>query len=1383
MPRIRRMEENTETGEAGAGSQIQRLDLRRSARDESFYAVGGPVQPDRDCYIERAADRELYERLSAGDFCHVLSPRQSGKSSLVARCAKRLRSAGFATAVVDLAQFGTRDNHPEPGRWYYGIAYRIVRDLRLRVNLQQWWQEKMPLGAAQRLSEFFWEVVIGSTRDRVVIFLDGLDQVDDLPFAGDFFTSVRACHDARASEPDYERLCFALVGTAPPREHMLPAERLLFDTGRRVELNDFSFEEARPLCRGLGLPPGEADRVLYRILFWTGGQPFLTQKLCRAAARSAGRVVSDADVDLLVEERFFGRNAFYTEPNLCRVRETLARGGRLVLPALRLYRKIHAGRAVTLDPDSPVHDLLRVAGLVRVIDGNRLAVRNRIYANVFSARWAKKTRPTDWRGLLSAAAVLLVIVGVPWWYTRLLPRPYVHALENATVDYSVAMDAYTSLRRIPGFADTADELFAGVLARRSLQAVTLEEVQAADAELRGTLGNTRQADQLFADFWSRLAADAEAREHRDQALIYRLQAAGVLGAGPDAATAQLIGADYPRLVAALRPAGRVEALAVDPGGERIVTLSMGNQVETWDPRSGAAVGAAPALLAEEFIPVTRRVTVDADGQARNLRLTVDTTHGSPGDLVAQLTAPSGRQVEFPLTGAVVGPDGRVRVTANEAPALAELSREDVRGTWRFDLEDRQGGNSGELLGWSLFVGRSGSLQVVDRLENPLPLADPRSTARVRVVLSPDARWAAAVSRNPDARGHALIWDLEFGRPVARIPLRAGERSIRFDASGQHLLIVSANGGNLGAWRTATGARVLEAVPRGRFSGGIAAAAGGYIAAADVAPEGEVRIRRWGLADGAELAPVLTGGEVQRVALGPDGRYVAMADGQQVVRVWDGNSGRLAAEEILDTPVQRLEIDASGRWLMVAEQAGLVRVLALPPSRRAGTVLVVASEDPAALAFDPAGDHLLTLLRGRSYQLWSLPEGRPASPLLRHNTRRLAAGPLPDGSYGALISRSGGFAVTGIGAETARVWNLDGPAQGTDPALAGSSVVDLDPRGRRLAQGGGDGRVLFRPVAAGQPVGAPVQIPPPQHPGRVTQLAFEALGGSLLSVADDGSVALWNANTGAREGPMFYHGAGQRTVAALARGGNRALIAGDAGVEVWDAAAGQLLGNLGPGRAATGVAFDPSGARAAVAAEGQVQIWDVTRFRLEWRSEIPGEARSLAFTSDGLRLAAGTRLGDVFVWSLDSGDGARRSLRIDGPVLALSFADSGEALVLQSSEWLHRVEDRGQRLEITASQLLPGYLPQNAWRPARSDGSRVVFLDQSGAVPTLSVLGWDTRVLPAEGVAPVLQSEPWPERLKLVLDSRGAVVPALAETPGPVAGAATDPGPGAPGPQF
>ena len=84
-------------------------------------------------------------------------------SSLVARSARELRKQGYLTAVVDLGQTVGRDGDSEAGRWYYGIAYRIVRDLRLAVDLQHWWQEKKPLSPLQRLNEFFWEIVLANT--------------------------------------------------------------------------------------------------------------------------------------------------------------------------------------------------------------------------------------------------------------------------------------------------------------------------------------------------------------------------------------------------------------------------------------------------------------------------------------------------------------------------------------------------------------------------------------------------------------------------------------------------------------------------------------------------------------------------------------------------------------------------------------------------------------------------------------------------------------------------------------------------------------------------------------------------------------------------------------------------------------------------------------------------------------------------------------------------------------------------------------------------------------------------------------------------------------------------------------------------------------------
>ena len=115
--------------ERPSDENVSRLPTRPEPRGESFYAVGGPVQPGRGCYIERAADRQLYTKLVAGEYCHVLAPRQSGKSSLVARTARKLRAEGFLTAVVDLSQMSTKDGSSEAGRWYYTVAYRIVREL------------------------------------------------------------------------------------------------------------------------------------------------------------------------------------------------------------------------------------------------------------------------------------------------------------------------------------------------------------------------------------------------------------------------------------------------------------------------------------------------------------------------------------------------------------------------------------------------------------------------------------------------------------------------------------------------------------------------------------------------------------------------------------------------------------------------------------------------------------------------------------------------------------------------------------------------------------------------------------------------------------------------------------------------------------------------------------------------------------------------------------------------------------------------------------------------------------------------------------------------------------------------------------------------------
>src|SRR5438309_5181925 len=99
-------------------SHSQPRDPVVSPRASNFYVTGGTLRPDAPSYVERQADRDLYEGLLGGEFCYVLTSRQMGKSSLMRCLLYRPPDRGVAVRRDGHAEFArSRDClPPDPAR-------------------------------------------------------------------------------------------------------------------------------------------------------------------------------------------------------------------------------------------------------------------------------------------------------------------------------------------------------------------------------------------------------------------------------------------------------------------------------------------------------------------------------------------------------------------------------------------------------------------------------------------------------------------------------------------------------------------------------------------------------------------------------------------------------------------------------------------------------------------------------------------------------------------------------------------------------------------------------------------------------------------------------------------------------------------------------------------------------------------------------------------------------------------------------------------------------------------------------------------------------------------------------------------------------------------
>jgi pSer/pThr/pTyr-binding forkhead associated (FHA) protein len=368
----------------------QFLKAERCLPNKGRFQVGGSLPANTSLYVSRQADQDFYDGLRAGEFCYVLNSRQMGKSSLRVQTMQRLQAEGFACAAIDLTQIGSQ--HITPEQWYAGIIRTLVMGFGLpqQINLRNWWRDRDHLSPVQRLSEFLEEILLPSVPQKLIIFVDEIDSILSLSFSvSDFFALIRDCYNRRADKTAYRRLTFALLGVATPSDLIPDKRHTPFNIGRAIELKGFQLREAQPLLQGLTDKVENPQAVLKAVLDWTGGQPFLTQKLCQFIAKSPIIIPQGQEihwVNRMVQLHILDNWESQDEPEHLRtIRDRLLLDEQRTVQLLTIYQQIIQQGEIPAN-DSPRQMELRLSGLV-VERGGKLRVCNRIYAGIFNQQW------------------------------------------------------------------------------------------------------------------------------------------------------------------------------------------------------------------------------------------------------------------------------------------------------------------------------------------------------------------------------------------------------------------------------------------------------------------------------------------------------------------------------------------------------------------------------------------------------------------------------------------------------------------------------------------------------------------------------------------------------------------------------------------------------------------------------------------------------------------------------------------------------------------------------------------------------------------------------------------------------------------------------------
>jgi WD40 repeat protein len=1212
------------------------------------YQVGGNLAIDAPTYVTRKADRDLYEGLKSGEFCYILNSRQMGKSSLRVRTMHRLQAEGVACAVIDLTTIGIEQISPE--QWYASLIGSLVNSFKLKVNLVSWWRDRQLLSPVQRWSYFLEEVLLDQIHSQIVIFIDEIDSVLSLPFpVEDFFAAIRACYNHRAENSSYQRLTFSLLGVATPSDLMQDKQRTPFNIGQAIELTGFQLHEAEVLAQGLG---NDSIATLKAILDWTGGQPFLTQKLCRLAVQEP-----TITLDRLVHSHLLEHWEFHDEPtHLKTIRDRLLHNKQRAGRRLGLYQKIlhqslqttktsltpnflslipHPSPLPGIPPDDSTEQIeLRLSGLVVERQG-KLTVSNPIYAAIFDLDWVRK----ELAGLCPYSEALAGWIAADRDESWLLRGYALREAQSWASDKSLSDRDYW-------FLDASREL-----EKRDVEKALAIEKHAKEAaeQANQILTQARQKAE-FALETERQANQRLAKTQRKARWVARLGFIMLVLLALISITVSLDARHLMQQAEAKRRAAEISSLNAssqlmllrnDQLGALVASVKAGQQLlspiserESEQKAGDRGISAIEEPYVDRLLDKNNLTaqTTDALQLATYSIHELNRLQGHQDKINSVAFSPDGQQIGSVSDDATVKlwqSDGKLIKTLSCRSTLPVIQRCGTLNGISFSSDNQS----------IVTAEQNGKIRIWNRDGDLIKTINAHREAVESVVVSPNGKIIASASWDNTARlwnrnGEAIapknlikhqgaIYSLSFS-PDSKTLATAGQQgniklwdlngnllkqwsahtqqinSLSFSSDNQTLASAS-NDGTVKLWQQDTLLKTLVS-KNGRIYSISFSPNGMSLAAAY--QDGTIKL--WRVSDGSEI-DCFQGhkGAVYGVSFSPDGRRLATGSYDNSVKLWRIHNSLRQDLNAHTAEVNSVSFSPDGQQIASAGQDGSVKLWSLASNDSTDFTLLKTLTQHSnwfqAVSFSPDQETIAIASRDSTIKLWNR-NGTPLQTLKGHKNRVYAVSFSPDGQTIA----SAGYDTT------IKLWNRNGKLLRTLKGHTGRVYsVRFDSDGQRLVSAGGDETVRVWNSSDGQLLSTLRG-----HSGRVYGVAFSPEG-QIASVGNDGTVRLWKMSDLPQQ--ISLQGRLLKT----------------------------FQGDEGP---VYTVSFSPAGQIIATGGQdGIVKLWSRNGKLVKTLRGHGGVIESVSFSPDGQILASASRDNTIVLWRWN----------LDLP-----------ALLHQSCDWLH-----------------------------------------------------------------------------------------------------------------